>query len=335
MLINNPGVLPFSSSLTGAVSIGPSTVSLIATTPGIISSVNSLAAANYPVPPNRFPVVTAALPSVLSAAVPSAFPAAGLVTFARETGLTAPHITSVLDRLPYSPTHSAALTTPRFVNDFIDAIVGITEVDFEERDIRVPIGEIHRPKIKGCEATYTHDTQNNHDNFLEIKIFGIGGADHKSMSLGFGYKVTANEECLRFSQEMKLRFTKNRWRSGNEFTSVEVVKVTDNYFQEKLFKCPTCRKDYTEVKNSKDYEGHGSYNIIADTSITKKIKTDTGTDFNLGIDISELGVKNDLKISTKVIKEITCVYSLVKGYDYLAYAPKSKSSLLCWTWNKL
>jgi hypothetical protein len=308
--LNHPNFIPLSSPLSGATMVGVAAASPLTISPGIISLAASSSPANIPA---MFPKLEQ------------------LSAFARETGLAETFISPVLTgSIPYA----AALSAPGFINNIWDVINGITEVNSEEKNMLVPIGEIHCPKIKGCEATYTQETQNEQDNFIEIKIFGIGGGDNASTSVGFGYKVTAKEQCLRFFQEMKLRITRNKHRNGKEFTTVDVVDRTYNHFQKEIDNCPTCKKEYNLVKeNNKGFEYHEERHVIADTSITKKIKIDTGTDFNLGIDFPELGIKSELKISTKVIKEITCEYHLVPGYDYIGYAPKSNSSLFCWTWS--
>jgi hypothetical protein len=312
--INYPKILPFSSPLSGAKQVGIATASPLKTIPGIISNVNSLS-------------------SLCSAEdMMVMFPArATLSAFVKETGLPRAFITPVLHGpVPFTQ----AITTLGFRNEFQDIVTSITDVDSEEKYIRVPIGELHCPKIHGCKATYTQETQNEQDNFIEISILGIGGGDNKTISVGFGYKVTAKEQCLRFLQEMKFKFSNKKWKKGNKFTTVEVVEVTHNYFQELIPNCPTCGKEYNRIKNSRDYQGHGEYHIIADTSIIEKINNNTGTGFSLGIDFSELFIKSKIKISTKVIKEIKCEYELVGGYDYIGYNPKPKSSLFCWTWSR-
>jgi len=306
-----PKIIPLSSPISGAVKIGVSTVSELKTIPGIISNVNSLAK-----------ISTAE--DLLAICPP-----ASLSAFVKETGLTGTFIPPVLFG---SESYTQALMAPSFINGFIDAISGSKTVNIQEKVVKVPIGEIHCPNIEGCEATYTEKTQNERDTFIEITIFGFGGGDHKTFSVGSGYKVTAKNQCLRFLKEMKLKFTKKKRKNGKEFTSIEVVEPTDNNYQEIIYDCPTCRKGYNEIKKNKN---HKAWHIVADTSITNEIKIDTGTDFNLGIDFSELGIKDKLKISTKVIKEISCEYHLVRGYDYIGYPPIPNSSLFNWTWEQV
>jgi hypothetical protein len=344
--LNQPKIMPLSSPSIGSMKVGISAVSSIETVPGIIENVLTLSASRSSISYDEVQTETSmrgvTIPrnsSNLSnqgatnspASLIAIFPTREhLSAFAKETGLTGPFITPVLSSaIPYEQ----ALMSVKFFDGICDAFMGITEINTIEKNVYVPIGEIHCPKIKGCEAEYIQNIQNEKNKFIKVTIFGIGGGRHVIVSVGSTYKVTAKTKCLRILQEMKLKYSKKKSKKGKPFTSIEVVKTTNHLFQEKIHNCPTCGENYNFIKDSKDYEDYKSYHIVGDTSIVEKMRINTGADFSISIDLLEMGISGKMRVSTKVIKEITCNYNLVKGHDYIAYTPKPKSSLLYWTWS--
>lgn len=314
-----PAFSSMSLAESGAVRIGPSALSAATPIAGIIERFNLVETLN----------LQPASPSLVSV-----LPDYQLFNFIQQTGGIGSDI--MFPVLRGEMTYAAAIQRG-LLHEVLSLFRGYEVTDEFEKIEYVPIAEIHCPRVSGCKATYIHDTKGQDKHLLNIKIFGFGGENGISISIGTGYSIPAEGDCRRVLMPVKLKIKQKKSNEGKPLTpSIEVIEVIEESFRVSIIREEHfCGKDYNSI--NKSGINQASYDIGKASGIhkvSKRIDSGRRSDFGWSLELKEIGAEFKLNNSVEVIREVKYEYELRGGHDYIGFSPLPNSSIFCWTWKK-
>jgi len=183
------GVSRISQSISlgksGAIKVGPSTASAPIRISGVIERLNLIG--NLELPPEN-PCLIDLLPEH------------HLFAFTRQTGIGLEEMAPVME---------GKIEYVKAINDGIfqemwNMVRGYEVTEEFEIIEYVPIAEIHCPHVRGCKATCIHETNEQDEHFLHVKVLGFGGGSGNSRRVRIGYAIPAEGACRRVFAPVKL-----------------------------------------------------------------------------------------------------------------------------------
>ncbi|MHA2296121.1 MAG: hypothetical protein ACXAEU_26045 [Candidatus Hodarchaeales archaeon] len=212
-----------------------------------------------------------------------------------------------------------------------DRFQGIQIQESWEEEGHVVFTELHCPKIKKCQAHYSHKTINSKDYFVQISIFGYGGGSGISVKSGTGHRIPAIEECLQILIPIKARVEKCSSFRG-EFHRVTILdaKLKEFPVREIPPEHDRCYLPLAELDNPLwEKEAIEARYPTTPRKYTKD--EDVGKAFSLKLPVS-LGFLNfNLKVSTQILKTCKYEYELFGPQTYNCYRlPETQG--VCWSW---
>ncbi|MDQ3839197.1 MAG: hypothetical protein M3297_08015 [Thermoproteota archaeon] len=81
--------------------------------------------------------------------------------------------------------------------------------------VLLPIGELHRPKVKGCKSKYVQSYQREGEFSISVKVLGVGFGQNVSRKLGFSDEIEITENCLQLTVPVTLEWEECEFTRGN------------------------------------------------------------------------------------------------------------------------
>lgn len=200
----------------------------------------------------------------------------------------------------------------------------------------IPIAELHRPAIEGCNSTLSLSSKDSTDFSFSIKVLGFGGGAKTSIAFGRTIKIMTDESCLYYCVPVTFD-VKVLTDSINTFSRVDIVKVENGH---QVIPIPK-EEDKCEMSNARikalGFEVRELLHQEVATPFTEELTVTAGKkadwEWGLKLNLPMLGdIDNGIKGAVEALKTISFTYDLAGKYNYSAYnAPNSL--IFYWDWN--
>ena len=216
------------------------------------------------------------------------------------------------------------------LRSLIDRLRQIQVIDSTIEDGKIPIAEIHCPKVDGCKAFYSQKTSSKNDSFLGLKIAGFGGGSGRSCKIGMGYRIPAVKECLYVLAPIKVRVDACTGPRGN-FNRITILEIGNGYHLDSIH--PEADHCQTPLKQLKAQQWKVlPYPVRYQNDPTEfEFNTEIGQQWNHSLGINFRTINIGLNVSIKVIKKFGYEYKLVGPKKYNAFI-KPDTLGYAWTW---
>jgi hypothetical protein len=202
--------------------------------------------------------------------------------------------------------------------------------------VSLPVGELHRPKIKGCASKYVQSYQREGEFSISVKVLGVGFGENVSRKLGFNDEIEITENCLQLTVPVTLeweecKFTRGRHK-GTTFYRSNIKNIGKNWSPVELTNAATdkCGINQQRIKSARWYQERFSVPGGGKWTRTLSIENSQGTELSLETNV--IGAQIGPKAVVKYLKQMNYSYTLVGPQDYIAYFPKN-SLAYYWYWS--
>jgi hypothetical protein len=211
-------------------------------------------------------------------------------------------------------------------------------IDKCEREIFLPIFNIHRPKVPECNSVLSLLSEVSSEHLLNIDILGIGGGASKSYYFSRNSEITVNDVCATYSIPIILSINVYKKKDNEQkIIRTDIIEVKDGHKIEKIRdEDDLCGKIESSIPIiSKQPIRFSHLNVSGTCKETYNFKETEKYENKIAPKI-ELPIIGDITIEIKntitVTKEIKYIYNLAGKHNYSAY---SFSNTLghCWDWD--
>jgi hypothetical protein len=202
--------------------------------------------------------------------------------------------------------------------------------------VSLPIGELHRPKIKGCTANYVQSYERKGEFSMSVKVLGVGFGGNMSRKLGFSDKIEITENCVQLTVPVTLeweecKFTRGKHKGTNFYRS-NVKKIGKDWDAVELTNYTTdkCGVSQQMLKLARWYQER--FSVPRGGKWTRTLNIENSQGAELSLETKLVGTQIGPKAVVKYLKTMNYSYDLIGPQNYIAYFPKN-SLAYYWSWS--